>query len=237
MGYWSVMDYGNYYNNGYTPVGYNAYERSMLGWLKVKELTEAGYYTLHDFSTAPEEDRAFCIRNPENEKEYYLLENRQAGTWYPEVMGHGMLVTHVDYDRAAWNGNRVNNIVSHQRVSFIPADNNNKVEGSLPKSYQGDLYPGRSGNTELSDFSSPAATVFSVSGLMSKPIYGISENNGAISFAYLDKGLVGISNISDTDDTADACYTIDGRKVNNNSALPHGVYIIRKGSASKLIKK
>lgn len=237
MGYWSVMDYGNYYNNGYTPVGYNAYERSMLGWLKVKELTEAGYYTLRDFSAAPEEDRAFCIRNPENEKEYYLLENRQAGTWYPEVMGHGMLVTHVDYDRAAWNGNRVNNIVDHQRVSFIPADNNNKVEGSLPKSYQGDLYPGRSGNTELSDFSSPAATVFSASGLMSKPIYGISENNGAISFAYLDKGLVGISNISGTDDTTDAYYTIDGRKVKNNNALPHGIYIIRKGSAGKLIRK
>lgn len=238
MGYWSVMDYGNYYNNGYAPVGYNAYERSMLGWLKVKELTQADYYTLYDFGAPEETDRAFCIRNPENEKEYYLLENRQAGTWYPSVMGHGMLVTHVDYDRAAWNGNRVNNVVDHQRFSFIPADNSNKIEGSLPRSYGGDPYPGRSGNTELSDFSTPAAKVFSPSGLMSKPIYGITENNGLISFAYLDKGLTGISKLPAGDDASEShIYTIDGRRVSNIGTMPRGIYIVKDGKNNKTIWK
>ena len=41
MDYWSIMDYGQYYFNGYAPPGYTAYERSFMGWLRVTELSEA----------------------------------------------------------------------------------------------------------------------------------------------------------------------------------------------------
>ena len=30
MDYWSIMDYGQYYFNGYAPPGYTAYERSFM---------------------------------------------------------------------------------------------------------------------------------------------------------------------------------------------------------------
>ena len=39
FGYWSIMDAGPYVNNANAPIGYTAYERSYLGWLKLKELT------------------------------------------------------------------------------------------------------------------------------------------------------------------------------------------------------
>lgn len=47
MGYWDLLDYGQYYQNGYRPVEYSAYERSYMGWLDVKELgDEAQHATL-----------------------------------------------------------------------------------------------------------------------------------------------------------------------------------------------
>ena len=33
-----VMDYGQYWNDGYAPMGYSAYERACLGWLQPDEL-------------------------------------------------------------------------------------------------------------------------------------------------------------------------------------------------------
>ena len=72
-------------------------------------------------------------------------------------MGTGMLVTHVDYNAAAWSNNTVNTDPTRLRYTYIPADNAKQDEFAPSSDFRGDLYPGTSGNRALSDESSPAA--------------------------------------------------------------------------------
>ena len=43
MGYWSLMDYGNYENQGFSPVGMTAFEKYSLGWMDIEEIKHSGY--------------------------------------------------------------------------------------------------------------------------------------------------------------------------------------------------
>lgn len=246
MDYWSIMDYGQYFRNGYLPPGYTAYERSYMGWLEVKELTQAQYTQLYPFSRADEGATAYVLRNPENECEYYLLENRQPDTWYSKRMGQGMLITHVDYDKSAWNSNIVNTQPNHLRMDFVPADNvkdgisaSNGSSATLFDGYKGDLYPGTSGNTSFTDTSVPAATLLTGSTkLLGKPLYNIAQSDdGVISFSFLDPSLTGIASPSISPAEADSptAYTLTGVRVNDLEHAAAGVYILSNGR--KIIKR
>lgn len=236
MGYWDIMDYGQYFMNGYAPPGYTAYERSMLGWLQVHELTEPTYALLYPFGQEAQGPTAYVIRNPENEKEYYLLENRQVGTWYPSRMGTGMFVQHIDYDSNAWQYNTVNVNPDCQRVEFVPADgvkDGKKRNGLTLKQffdlYKGDLFPGTQQVTQLTDTSTPAMTVHTPAGVMSKPIYNIAmDDNGVISFSFLDETLTGIGSAHLLPGDSPA-YTPDGRRVASLRQAPHGIYLLPGG--------
>lgn len=247
MSYWSLMDYGMYYYDGYIPVGYTAYERSALGWLDVKELTTAQYAELYPFGQEDKGATAYVIRNPENEKEYYLLENRQPGTYYPTRMGRGMLITHVDYNANNWNLCTVNNDPDHQRMSFVPADNikegyTTSAEMSftaLFNGYKADLYPGTLGVTSFTDETTPAATVFTGStGLLGKPLYNIAlSDEGVVSFSFIDPTMTGIlSPVTDgTDDETQQAYTLSGLRVGSLKSAAPGIYILRNGK--KVVKR
>ncbi len=239
MNYWSVMDYGQYVQDGYAPIGYNAYERSFMGWLDVQELTEAQAVTLPSFEAQSDLPKAYCIRNTSNTNEYYLLENRQPSTWYPSRMGSGLLITHVDYLASAWNNNVVNNVPAHQRFSYVPADGVKSL-----RTFH-DLFPGTNGATEFSDTSFPASTVFMGSGL-GKPVYDIAESNGVVTFSYLSRGLTGVDHVAAAaaDDSARRIYTLDGRYVKTVSAtsldglLPAGLYLVeQEGRTQKVVVK
>ena len=182
MDYWSLMDYGQYAVNGMTPVGYTAYEREFMGWQQIEELKEPCTLRIPCFSKG---GHGYKIVNEQNSKEYYVLENRQGYGWDKlcQTRGHGLMVTHVDYDRNAWLGNRVNTTKSHQRMTIIPA-NNSLVGGNTPgvtaalwtQSLQGNLYPGTAENHELTNESTPASVVFT-GGFMGKPVYDIEETD------------------------------------------------------------
>lgn len=222
MNLWSVMDYGNYYRDGYCPVGYNAYERAFCGWLRVEELTEAGHYSLAttDDAVAP---KAYVVRNNASADEYYLLENRQPGGYYPTVMGHGMLVLHVDYAAASWTGNSVNNTPSRQRMQYVPADG---VKQTFPvvtgwDKWKGDLFPGTAEVTELSDESAVKMVAYK-GGLMGKPLYNIAEKDGVVTFSFLDKTLTGIGAAGLETAGATVLYDLGGRRVRQ---AVRGIYI------------
>lgn len=180
MDYWSIMDYGQYAVNSYTPVGYTAYERDFMQWQMLEELKEPCTLRIPCFAKG---GHGYKIVNDANANEYYVLENRQGYGWDKlcQTRGHGLLVTHVDYDRSAWSNNRVNTIETHQRMTIIPANNMLKG-GNTPgltsaewkQSLQGNPYPGITGNHELTDTSTPASVVFT-GGFMGKPIYDIEE--------------------------------------------------------------
>lgn len=194
MDYWSVMDYGYFANNGYNPGSYNGYERDFMGWRELVELNEP--QTVH-MRSLEEGGVAYKIVNDQNPDEYYVLHNMQPKGWDAKLstLGHGMLVTHVDYDAEVWNSNTVNEDIYHQRMTIIPA--NNKLIGNfnagsaaeLLDALAGHPYPGITGNTMLTDDSEPAAEVYR-GGLMGKPIRQIEERDGVVSFKFMPLGTL-----------------------------------------------
>lgn len=181
---WDVMDYGSYAADGYEPVGYNSYQRWVSGWMHPTELKSACY--IKDMKALSDAPEAYIVYNEKTPSEYYLLENRQQKGGDKALPGHGMLVIHVDYDKKAWVDNTLNDVKNHQRFSIIAADNKYTAT-----SMAGDTYPGTSGNTELTDTSKPAATLFNANAdgrkYMGKPITNIAEStDGLISFTFMN---------------------------------------------------
>ena len=138
----------------------------------------------------------YKVVNEANPDEYYVLENRQHVGWDNGLMklGHGMLVVHVDYDETAWKNNMLNTNATHQRMSFIPANNryvgpyNAESSADLLNALGGQPYPGTEENTALTNETTPASLVFTGT-WMNKPITQIRElENGDIVLKYMPKG-------------------------------------------------
>ena len=176
---WSVMDYGGYVDDGHTPSGYTSYERWFAGWLEPTELKDMTTITgMKPLATTPE---AYVLYNEANKNEYYLLENRQPVDFDAKLQGHGLLVLHVDYSEGAWFTNSLNTDPSRQRMTIIPADGKTTYN-----TMAGDPFPGSTGNSFLTNYTDPAATLYTenIDGrkLLSKPIDNIKESDGLISF-------------------------------------------------------
>ena len=121
MGYWDLMDSGSYNGNGYVPSGYTSYERWVAGWIEPIELK--GNMSVADMQPLQEKAAAYIIYNDGNNDEYFLLENRDKIGWDADLPGKGLLILHVDYNQGVWNNNTPNDDPSHQRMTWIPADN------------------------------------------------------------------------------------------------------------------
>lgn len=243
MGVWSLMDYGCYNRNGNTPIGYTSYERMMCGWLDPIILTDT--VSVENMPPLSEEPVAYAVMNEANEDEYYLLENRQQQGWDAYMYGHGLMVLHVDYDEHAWDFNTVNTDAFRQRMTIIPADN--KLE-MVDSSFPGDLFPGAYGVTELTDTSIPRALLHTPNvsglGLMSKPIYNITEQNGYISFDFLKKkektGLVDVLSNGIGIRTwqvyrPDGSYVGTASSVEDTGRYAPGLYLFRSGKEVRKI--
>ena len=212
MNTWDLMDYGEYNGNGGTPVGFTSYERMFCGWLRPTELISPTRITAMPALTS--EPIAYILRNSGKWNEYYLLENRQKESWDKYIGGHGMLVLHVDYDSIAWAENEVNTVRMHQRMTIIPADNI-LYSGTLA----GDTWPGTTGKTELSDYSTPAASLYNPNAegdkLMHHSISEISESSdGLISFIF-DEEALRISPLP-APPLGECLYNLSGQKVSYN---------------------
>lgn len=171
MDYWSLMDYGEYWQNGYRPTPYTAYERHFMGWMPLVELSEPTY--VPSMKAVADGGSAYIIYNGGNRDEYYILENRNAGDpWSASLcgsLGNGLMIYHVDYDATAWSTNRVNTVGSRQRMTIVPANGHFELSENLasePGKYiselRGHLWPlkdvqsvvqywGIAGNNELTD--------------------------------------------------------------------------------------
>lgn len=193
---WSIMDTGAYVKDSRSPVGYNAYERSYLGWLDIPELTEEGDVTLDNINVEAG-NPAVLIRN--SQKEYFILENRQPGTWYPDDMGSGLLLTRFAYDRFEWDENTLNNVKKKKRAMVITADG----EKMYYSGSQGNLY----GNGKNNITSLP---LYNGSRLTAKPVYNITKNDdGTITFSYLVN--TGGEIVEPTDDNTFVKVTDEGQ--------------------------
>ena len=228
MGEWDLMDQGSYNNGGFTPANYSSYEKMEIGWITPTELTEAK--SVSAMKAWADDDECYKITNKANDKEYYLLENRQKKGWDQYVPGSGLLVLHVDFDETLWEYNLINSTVEegndeelpvndHQRCTIFHADGQEKsaeynaqLEVLINKYYDNgdlsdadwdkyedlqkaleddaahDVYP-QSGNTELSNTSTPRAFTYNANSdgrkLMNIKLSGIKQNsNGTIAFNF-----------------------------------------------------
>ena len=241
MEYWDVMDGGEYVQNGYYPTEYTAWERESFGWMTIDTLVNSGTYELAPLGT--EGGKAYRIMNDDDPsgKEYLLLQNIQ-GIGFNRVIGgigHGMLVSHIDYDAYAFSleGNSVNNTIGHSRYTFIPADNEyissytisssneeerKRQQEEYRQSHAGDPFPGVTGNTQLTSI--PFYT-----GTSKKQILDIVENaeTGIVSFTYEDPNHPSSITLHEMKSPGDGLYySIDGRRMGNRAvSLPEGIYI------------
>lgn len=175
MSDWDVMCSGNYNNSSRTPAGYTSYERWFSGWMTPTEINSMTRVNdMKPLATTPE---AYILYNNGNRNEYYLLENRQPVGYDAGLNGHGLLIVHVNYNLQSWTSNTVNANPSRPGVTVIPADNNYSASA---RGIAGDAWPGTSGNTTLTNFTTPAAEVFNANSdgtmFMSKNIDNITEN-------------------------------------------------------------
>ena len=153
MGNWDIMCLGCYCNDGYTPVGYSAYEKVFMGWVEYINPVPNTYYTLTPWNQMSEfTDQAVCIKSDINRNEYFILENRQRQGWDRYLPGQGIMVTHITYSPSYWTNNKPNND-KIQLVTLLPADN------KLSKySESGDLWP-QSNRYDLTDETTPATVL------------------------------------------------------------------------------
>ncbi len=171
---WCLMDYGMYNNNGNTPPYMSTYERYSLGWIKPKELNKPSNVVIDTLSN----NIAYVIKT-NFENEYFLLENRQQQGWDTYIPGHGMLVWHIDYNKAIWENNIVNNNPEHQYVDIEEADNIKSLE-----TISGDAFPGTANITQITDDTEPNLKTWAGLGF-GKSITDIEEHEGKISFLFM----------------------------------------------------
>ena len=250
---WDLMDGGNYSDDGWCPPNLSIHEREYLGWQSPEELTVSR--SIMDMPSFSSSGRAYRVTNDANPSEYYLLENRQWDGWDYMLPNHGLLITHVDFDKSAWLSNTVNTRRTHYRVAYFNADglDYNYYDTNWTGGKYGDdgrtrimrntTYPYTDSlgvvHNELTATSTPAATVFHAgpdgSLLMGKLITDIREADGLVSFRFFASVDDGI-NVTSADVYPVAYYDLRGCKL----VLPpeSGLYIIKysDGSTKKMIR-
>ena len=130
---WDLMDSGSYNGDGYLPAGYTGWERWVAGWKEPIELLST--QTVKGMKALADGGNTYIIYNQGNKNEYYMLENRQQVKWDGGVPGEGLLIVHVDYSASAWSSNTPNDTPSHQRMTWVAADNEYQYT-----TYQGTKY-------------------------------------------------------------------------------------------------
>ena len=118
---WSIMDAGNYNNDGRTPPTYSAFDRFYLGYFTPQQVSSASNLTLlpiYQGTTEPVNttNQAFLISatthnlNPTtpSPSEYFMVEYRKQTGWDTYLPAEGMCIWHIDYNQSAWDNNTVN---------------------------------------------------------------------------------------------------------------------------------
>ena len=206
------------------------------------------------------EGKAYAIYNDNHRDEFYLLENHKNQGWDAYTPEGGLLVIHVDYDKALFDNNIVNS-----KGTFTPAqgydgiytnDHPRMAPFSKIRSVTNETYyytypmeAPRGVLDSLTNVSKPAATLYNAladgSTLMGKPIYNIKKDaeTGDISFSFMTKDTgaeTAVREIPYTEDSfsaEDNVYDLTGKLVGKRAgSLKPGIYIIgNKGRTRKII--
>lgn len=223
-GYFSVMSYGTYNDDGRTPPAYTAWERYVMGWLEPAELSATQDITLRCIDEEGYND-SYIIRSP-YDNEYWILENRQPLGWDKPlgasgIDAHGMLVWHIDYDHREWVGNSLNNNPSHPRVDIVEAHGNALNSPWLAP------FPGAANKTEWTDITTWKKDA------MPYALKTIQEQGTLVHFRF-EVDASGIDDVTADEDAPVEFFNLHGEKVADPHGTP-GVYIRRQGSKTQKV--
>jgi len=240
MSDFDVMDGGCYSGNGFTPVGYTAYEKMVCGWQEPIVLANEDV-TVDSLRPMSEQGDTYILYNDAHPDEYYLIENRQKTGWDADYPSRGLMITHVDYDERLWIDNVPNSIYTkeqakeegisgsndHQRMTIFHADGNDSRW-----LINNDLYPYTT-HDSLTATSKPAATLWNENSegtkLMQGAILHIKQRkDGTVAFQYRAKQPVTDAIVAVRTPRSDRkVYTLDGRVAGTAvESLRHGIYIV-----------
>lgn len=233
MEFWDLMDGGTGVRGGRVPASYLAWEREVMGWMKIDELKKDS--SIENLKSIDNSGKAYKIVNPNNSNEYIVLQSMQKGAWNQGwgdgTYGKGLLAYRVSYPYNKVNVfDFPNNVKGKPRVIPIPADGKilaaANAGGSLNTYIQqlnGDPYP-YNGINKIDKFKMYDDTILKWS------IFDIIENDAErqVSFKFKNNEPTAIQSLSIVErSTSDnRIYTLDGRYVGTDaSILPHGIYI------------
>lgn len=233
MEFWDLMDGGTGVRGGRVPASYLAWEREVMGWMKIDELKKDS--SIENLKSIDNSGKAYKIVNPNNSNEYIVLQSMQKGAWNQGwgdgTYGKGLLAYRVSYPYNKVNVfDFPNNVKGKPRVIPIPADGKilaaANAGGSLNTYIQqlnGDPYP-YNGIDKINEFTMYDGTI------LKRSIYDIVENDveRQVSFKFKNNEPTAIQSLSIVErSTSDnRIYTLDGRYVGTDaSILPHGIYI------------
>ena len=226
---WDIMSDGSYNGSGFQPAGYTGFERWAAGWKTPIELSATT--NVNGMKALQDGGDAYVIYNKGNRDEFFLLENRQKTGWDEKLPGAGLLILHIDYDQSVWISNQPNDDPEHQRMTWIPADNeyqyvmynNNKY--FTESGAANDPFPYDSINA-FSATTTPAARFYNMNSdgtyNLDASIENITQNaDGTVSF-YFRSLATGIPDIGL--DTNDTWYDLNGRSLPGTPSVK-GIYL------------
>lgn len=251
MEYWDLMDGGEYTHAGFCPTAYTAFEKEQMEW-QVDMVTLDSDASVTMTTSTEQGGTAYKIVNPQNDKEYLMLEYIQRKGWNQYLFGNGLLVYHVCLpSETLYSSTRLNNTPGYPGMAVVPADGAclssyiKANENDYGNSLKGDLFPG-TGNlqgqnvTELSDTNKQpnfcwynAAKTEKLN--TNKAIKNVKYDNGVLTFDYVNDVASGILPVwGDKQATDGRVYSINGAYLGDDiTKLPHGIYIV---NGQKIVK-
>ena len=244
MEYWDLMDGGEYTYAGFCPTAYTAFEKEQMEWQGDMVTLDSDASVTMTTSTE-QGGTAYKIVNPQNDKEYLMLEYIQREGWNKHLFGNGLLVYHVCLpSETLYSGTHLNNAPGYPGMAVVPADGAclssylKANENDYVNSHKGDLFG--QNVTELSDTNKQpnfcwynAAKTEKLN--TNKAIKNVKYDNGVLTFDYVNDVASGILPVwGDKQATDGRVYSINGAYLGDDiTKLPHGIYIV---NGQKIVK-
>ena len=245
--FFDLMDYGEYAKNGYAPVPYSAWEQEAMGWIEIKQLTEARDSIV--LKPLIQGGKAYKFGNGANSEEWMMIENVQPYDLAHHIpgfpYGHGLLVWHIAYASSQVTmGDYPNNTANHPRVSVVPASGQ-LINGYLfgpgqpysqaeyLESLRAAPFPGTCGVTMLSaEQQLPNYLFYNGDESPVFKLFRIAEDSlGVVTFSFddgLGTALPAVRDVA-SDAVSRAYYSLDGRLVGYDPRQLHSGLYIRNG--------
>ena len=207
----SLMDHGNYNNNGNTPPNYNAMELRVFG-LGKEETLDLGQFTLAPISS----QKRYFVHETDVEGECYIFECRAPEGWDSYIGGSGMLIYHYDESSndSGYSTSQGRNLSAEERWWYNEGNCNPAHECMdlieavpLAKDVYSVFWPNGS-HTAFNAGSSPAFLYWSGK----EPeigLNGIKKDGNFISFSVA--GPLSIEKVEEFQDAAIVLWTMNGQ--------------------------